>query len=101
MPRNSPKDPSNRYDFSTGVSMFDGRPFVVFTVNGKADHLPVAKAREIGLALVEAAIEAVRDAAVVDFMMEDSPRDQETMQDAARMLAAIREHRRKYEDANK
>ena len=74
----------------SGVSLFDGKPFVEIKTSENVQKMRPDKAREIGMMLIESAVEAERDAALV-YGVKNTLHMQDT--DAARILTMIRENR--------
>jgi hypothetical protein len=93
------KDDIVNIGVESGVSAFDGKPFVnllLKRVDGRTQSMQMrpAKAREIAVMLFEAAVEAERDAALVSGASEVGL-DEET---AGMLLAMIRSQREKWEE---
>ena len=92
------KDDIVHIDVESGVSNFDGKPFVNLILtqkNGRKPSMQVRpdKAREVAMFLIESAVEAERDAATVSGAQEIGL-DKET---AGMLLMMIRQHRAKWE----
>lgn len=88
-------DQPTGFEVESGVSLFDGKPFVGITIGKDNLHrfqVRPEKAREMALMLLECAEAADQDAAIHDFMRTKMDG---TVEDGARMVAAIREHRQK------
>ena len=93
------KDDIVSIESESGVSGFDGKPFVnlqMRRVDGRAQSLQVRPnvARQIAVQLFEGAVEAERDAAMTSGLKEFGFEDD----DVGRMLLLIREQREKWED---
>lgn len=92
-------------EVQSGVSVFDGKPFVQIDLSlnagrkstrprHKLTQVRPEKAREIGMMLIEAAIEAERDAALVAGGKELGL----DRKGAAQLMALIRDHRARRDD---
>jgi hypothetical protein len=93
------KDDILHFDMESGVSMFDGKPFVNISMkrrDGGIQSLQVRpkKARELARMFFESAVEAERDAATMSGAQEIGL-DKET---AGMLLAMIRQERTNWED---
>ena len=78
---------SDRIDIESGVSLFDGSPFVVLRWGKESGQLDPLEAEQHGLAVIGAAIASRIDAAVMAELTETIGLDKET---AARFLVALR-----------
>lgn len=86
-------------DLDSGVSLFDGKPFVNLQfkrVDGRSQSMQMrpVKAREIAAMLLESAEAAVQDACVFAFANENEV-DKEA---GAAMVQMIREYRTKFDE---
>ena len=92
------KDDIVNFELESGVSAFDGKPFVnvhMKRVDGRTQSMQLRpeKAREIAVMLFEGAVEAERDASMMAGLAEMGFEEE----DAGRMLAMIRGQREKFE----
>jgi hypothetical protein len=94
------KDDIVGFECESGVSAFDGKPFVNVILkrrDGRSQSMQVRpnKSRELAIMLFEGAVEAERDAALVSGA-DEIGLDKEL---AGMLLAMIRDQREKWEDA--
>ncbi len=78
------------------VTSRERKPMVVMRWGNNKGELSPIEARQFALSVINAAEAAVQDAAIFDFMMTQSSNSKE--QDGYRMIAMVRDHRRKFED---
>lgn len=81
----------------SGVSLFDGKPYVELVVGEENVQMRPKKAREVAMMLLESAEAAVQDAVLAEFGKEEIGGDEEA---GARLVMMLRERREKFDDAD-
>lgn len=81
------------FEVESGVSMFDGKPFVNIVINGEGRRVRPAKAREMAQMMLECAEASIHESVLFD-LLSDSGSDRES---GARMIMALRDRRGKFD----
>jgi hypothetical protein len=82
------------FQVESGVSIFDGKAFVNIIIDGESHQVRPAKSREMAMMLLECAEASVHEAVLFDLLSESG----EDKQSGARMIAALRDRRAKFEE---
>jgi hypothetical protein len=91
MAKRKPEPIENKaFQLEAGVSLFDGKPFVILRWDEKATQMTPGTARETAIAFLEAAEAAEHDAGLCDWLMKEMGMPNDA---AAAALAHIRQYR--------